>query len=216
MTRHRGLDHASESRRREMVERLAERRDLSPSTLSAVRAVPRHEFVPEDRWNQAYDDRPLPIGDGQTVSAPHMVAVMLDVLDLARGERVLEVGTGCGYHAAVTAEVVGAENVLTVEYGADLAVRARDRLARLGYGDVSVRTGDGWVGWPEHATYDAAYLTCAVPTFPEAVVEQVSSGGRLLGPLGEHEQTLVMIRVRPDGGLDREEHGAVRFVRIRN
>jgi len=203
------------NRRHEMVERLRQRRDLSAATLSALRTVPRHEFVPEKRRARAYDDRPLPVGDGQTVSAPHMVAAMVDALGLTGDERVLEVGTGCGYHAAVTAEVVGPANVFTVEYGADLAARARERLARLGYGDVSVRTGDGRAGWPEHAPYDAAYLTCAAPAFPAAVVEQVAAGGRLLGPLGERRQTLVLGRVRPDGDLDREERGAVRFVRMR-
>lgn len=204
-----------ESRRHEMVERLRTRRDLSAATLSAMRAVPRHEFVPEDRRDRAYDDRPLPIGEGQTISAPHMVAAMVEALDLAAGERVLEVGTGCGYHAAVTAEVVGAENVFTVEYGADLAARARERLARLDYDDVSVRTGDGRAGWPEHAPYDAAYLTCATPDFPDAVVKQVAPGGRLLGPIGDRRQTLVLAHVRPDGSLDREERGGVRFVQMR-
>ncbi len=211
----RGSDEDTESRRDEMVERLREGRDFSESTLSAMRAVPRHEFVPGDRRSRAYEDRPLPIGDGQTISAPHMVAAMVEALDLAAGDRVLEVGTGCGYHAAVTAEVVGPANVLTVEYGADLAARARERLSRLGYGAVSVRAGDGREGWPEHAPYDAAYLTCAVPDFPEAVVDQVAVGGRLLGPLGKRRQTLVLARVRPDGGLNREERGAVRFVRMR-
>ncbi len=204
-----------ESRRREMVERLRERRNLSEATLSAMRAVPRHEFVPENRRDRAYDDRPLPIGDGQTISAPHIVAVMVDALKLTGSEHVLEIGTGCGYHAAVTAEVVGPANVFTVEYGADLAARARERLDRLSYGDVSVRTGDGRAGWPEHAPYDAAYLTCAAPDFPAAVVEQVGEGSRLLGPLGKRRQTLVLAHVRPDGALDREERGAVRFVRMR-
>ncbi|MEF8888045.1 MAG: protein-L-isoaspartate(D-aspartate) O-methyltransferase [Haloarculaceae archaeon] len=202
-------------RRREreaLVDRLADRRDLSPATERAMRAVPRHEFVPERKRTAAYDDTPLPIGEGQTISAPHMVAIMTDLLDAAEGDRVLEVGTGCGYHAAVTAEVVGAGNVYTVEYHDSLAREARETLRQAGYGDVSVRAGDGREGWPEHAPYDRAYLTCAAPEFPAAVVEQVRPGGLVLAPIGERTQTLVRAHKREDGTLDRERHGGVRFV----
>jgi protein-L-isoaspartate(D-aspartate) O-methyltransferase len=197
-----------------MVEELARREDLDEETLAAMRAVPRHEFVPPNRRDRAYDDRPLPIGSDQTISAPHMVASMVDQLDLDPGESVLEIGTGCGYHAAVTAEVVGADNVYSVEYHASLAERARERLADLGYGGVSVRVGDGHEGWPDHAPYDAAYLTCAASAFPEAVVEQVRPDGRLLGPIdaGGGAQRLVYARRRADGSLDRETRGRVRFV----
>ena len=137
-------------------------------------AVPRHEFVPENRRGSAYEDRPLPIGEGQTISAPHMVAMMTDLLALDPGERVLEIGTGCGYHAAVTAEIV--DGLRSVEYHEPLAVVARERLARLGY-EVDIRVGDGHEGWPEGAPYDAAYLTCAAPEIPAAVVRQVRPGG---------------------------------------
>ncbi|MFB6354473.1 MAG: protein-L-isoaspartate(D-aspartate) O-methyltransferase [Halobacteriales archaeon] len=208
-----GGREADEARRR-MVERL-DRRISRPSTRAALLAVPRHAFVPEEDRDAAYQDRPLPIGSGQTISAPHMVAEMLDALALEPGERVLEIGTGCGYHAALTAEVVGAANVYSVEYHAELAERARETLAELGYGDVSIRAGDGHEGWPEHAPYDAAYLTCAAPDFPDAVVEQVRPDGRLLGPLGEHRQVLVYAEKRPDGSLEREERGGVRFVPMR-
>jgi protein-L-isoaspartate(D-aspartate) O-methyltransferase len=201
--------------RRELVERLRRRLELSPATVAAMRAVPRHEFVPDRHRGDAYDDRPLPIGDGQTVSAPHMVATMVETLSLSPGERVLEVGTGCGYHAAVTSEVVGADGVYTVEVSDRLAGAARERLDRLGYGAVSVRTGDGATGWPEHAPYDAAYLTCAAPDFPDAVLDQVRERGRLLAPLGDRRQRLVFARSRADGTLDREPRGGVRFVRMR-
>jgi protein-L-isoaspartate(D-aspartate) O-methyltransferase len=140
-----------------------------------------------------------------------MVGVMCDRLALEPGERVLEIGTGCGYHAAVTAEIVGARNVYTVEYHEDLARRAEARLERLGYG-VHVRAGDGREGWPEAAPFDVAYLTCAAPEFPRKVVEQVHPGGRLLAPLGRRRQTLVAAWKRADGSLDREGGGAVRFV----
>lgn len=206
-----------EQAREQMVQQLARREEFDDSTLAAMQAVPRHEFVPPERRNRAYEDRPLPIGSDQTISAPHMVAAMVHLLDLDPGERVLEIGTGCGYHAAVTAEAVGPENVYSVEYHESLAREARRRFERLGYGDISVRVGDGHEGWPEFAPYDAAYLTCAAPDFPSAVVEQVRPSGRLLAPLElvggpASSQRLVFARRRADGGLDRETHGRVRFV----
>jgi len=201
-----------ETERAALVDRLARREDLDPATEAAMRAVPRHRFVPADKRESAYQDTPLPIGEGQTISAPHMVAIMTDLLDLREGDRVLEVGTGCGYHAAVTAEAVGAENVYSVEYHDRLAREARETLADTGYGDVSVRAGDGKEGWAEHAPYDRAYLTCAAEDVPAAVVEQVRTGGVVLAPVGTSRQVLVKGRKRADGSLDRERHGHVRFV----
>jgi protein-L-isoaspartate(D-aspartate) O-methyltransferase len=204
-----------EAARNRMVDRLEQRgRVTDPDTLEALRSVPRHEFVPEGKRRSAYEDTPLPIGDGQTISAPHMVGIMADLLDLEPGDDVLEIGTGCGYHAAVTAELVGAEHVYSVEYHESLAQQARERLSRLGYGDVSIRAGDGKQGWPEHAPYDRAYLTCAAPELPDAVVEQVRPGGLLLAPIGSHTQTLIRARRREDGSLEREDHGGVRFVEM--
>jgi protein-L-isoaspartate(D-aspartate) O-methyltransferase len=200
--------------RERMVERL-DRRISRPATRAAMEAVPRHAFVPEESRDAAYEDRPLAIGRGQTISAPHMVAEMLDALALEPGERVLEIGTGCGYHAALTAEVVGADTVYSVEYESELAERARTTLAELGYEGVSVRAGDGHDGWPAHAPYHAAYLTCAADDFPEAVVDQVRPGGRLLGPLGSRRQVLVYAAKRDDGSLEREQRGGVRFVPMR-
>jgi protein-L-isoaspartate(D-aspartate) O-methyltransferase len=200
------------AKRDAMVDALTRREDLSEETLAAMRAVPRHAFVPEGKRHAAYDDTPLPIGEGQTISAPHMVAMMAELLDLQSGDTVLEIGTGCGYHAAVTAEIVGAEHVYSVEYHDRLASEARETLRKVGYGAVSVRAGDGKQGWPEHAPYGRAYLTCAAPSLPEAVVEQVRPGGIVLAPVGDHQQVLVRARRRADGSLDREEHGRVRFV----
>ncbi|QIO21697.1 protein-L-isoaspartate(D-aspartate) O-methyltransferase [Haloarcula sp. JP-L23] len=204
-----------ERARTALVDRLREGRIDDERVLSAMEAVPRHRFVPEEYRTDAYRDQPLPIGRDQTISAPHMVAIMAELLDLRRGDRVLEIGTGCGYHAAVTAELVGSADVYTVEYHDELAERAQATLEATGYGDVSVRAGDGKRGWPDHAPYDRAYLTCAASEFPSAVVEQVRPGGLLLAPIGgRRRQTLVRVRRRPDGSLARETHGAVRFVRL--
>lgn len=204
---------AYEEERDRLADRLARRHDLAERVVDAMRTVPRHAFVPEARRDDAYADRPLPIGHDQTVSAPHMVAVMADHLDLHSAETVLEIGTGCGYHAAVTAELVGAENVYSVEYVDTLAEDARDNLADAGYEEVHVRRGDGREGWPAGAPYDAAYLTCAAPTVPDAVLEQTRAGGRVLAPVGDLAQELVLVRVREDG-TERERLGGVRFVRM--
>lgn len=208
-----------EDEREALARQLADRdRIRHETTLNALRFVPRHEFVPQHRQWEAYDDRPLPIGHNQTISAPHMVAVMTDLLELSPGDQVLEIGTGCGYHAAVTAEIVGAKNVYSVEYHESLAKTTRQRFARLAesdqfdYDDISIRVGDGNDGWPEHAPYDAVYLTCAAPGFPPAVVEQVRLGGRLLAPLGDDPQRLVLAHRLDNGTLNPEQHGRVRFV----
>jgi protein-L-isoaspartate(D-aspartate) O-methyltransferase len=200
-----------EAQRAALVDRLAEAgRFERASTIEAMRTVPRHEFVPESRREEAYADRPLPIGADQTVSAPHMVGIMCDHLELEPGDDVLEIGTGCGYHAAVTTEIVGDGTVYSVEYVDRLAREARERLADLGY-IVHVRVGDGHDGWPEHAPYDAAYLTCAAAQVPDAVVDQLREGGRLVAPIGATSQRLVTV-TKTAAGLRREEHGAVRFV----
>lgn len=201
-----------ERQRAELIERLQERESLSRQTVDAMRSVPRHKFVPADRRESAYRDSPLPIGEGQTISAPHMVAIMTDLLELSEGDQVLEIGTGCGYHAAVTAEIVGAENVYSVEYVDELARKASETLAATGYGDISIRAGDGKEGWPDHAPYDRAYLTCAAPAFPDPVVEQVRTAGIVLAPIGSGRQELIRATVQEDGSLSRESHGAVRFV----
>ena len=206
-----------EQARDQMVDRLCERESLSEETAAAMRAVPRHEFVPPNRRDSAYEDRPLPIGNGQTISAPHMVAIMVELLDCdaESGDRLLEIGTGCGYHAAVVAEVVCAEHVYSVEYHDDLATRARETLEKLGYGDIHVRAGDGRGGWGEHAPYDAAYLTCAASSFPGAVLGQVRTGGVVLGPIGDGRQHLIRGIVGEDGLESETRHGAVRFVPLR-
>lgn len=183
------------------------------SVLEAMGAVPRHTFVPESHAEQAYHDRPLPIGHGQTISAPHMVAIMTDRLALSPEDRVLEIGTGCGYHAAVVAEIVDT-TVYSVEYVPELAESAQRQLDRLGY-DVSVRAGDGHEGWPEHAPYDAAYLTCATPELPDPIIEQIAPGGQIVAPVGTGQQQLLIAEKEADGSLSRTTNGYVRFVPMR-
>ncbi|WP_128905383.1 protein-L-isoaspartate(D-aspartate) O-methyltransferase [Halorubrum amylolyticum] len=206
-------DH--EAARRELVAGLRRRLDVDERTLAAIESVPRHAFVPDRHRSRAYEDRPLPIGHDQTISAPHMVAVMTDLLDAGPGDRVFEVGTGCGYHAAVVAEVVGPGNVYSVEYVSELAEAARERLRRLGY-DVTVRAGDGRTAFPNESPFDAAYLTCApADGVPDQIVDRVRTGGRVVAPIGRAgAQRLVRLTVGKDG-VDREDHGGVRFVPMR-
>jgi len=185
-----------------------------PSTEAALRAVPRHEFVDDDQQDVAYQDRPLPIGNEQTISAPHIVGQMLDLIDVEPGDRVLEIGTGCGYHAAVTGEVVGDGNVYSVEYDPDLGAAAQERLDRLGY-DVAVRIGDGREGWPEEAPFDASYLTCAAAEPPAALIEQTASDAVVVGPFGTGQQELKRLTVGDDGGYEPETIAPVRFVTMR-
>ena len=203
------------SARNRMVDRLESAGRINRrATADAMRVVPRHAFVPERDRREAYADRPLGIGEGQTISAPHMVAMITDLLELSPGDRVLEIGTGCGYHAAVTAEIVGAEHVFSVEYHESLAETAAGRLDRCGYGDVSIRVGDGNDGWTDHAPYAKAYLTCAPATLPQNVIEQVPDG-LVVGPEGGRRQELVRLRRRDGATTEREAHGGVRFVRMR-
>jgi protein-L-isoaspartate(D-aspartate) O-methyltransferase len=177
--------------------------------LEALRTVPRHEFVPEDQRPFAYEDRALPIGYRQTISQPFVVAAMSDALELEGGERVLEVGTGSGYQAAILARLVG--EVYTIEIVPELAERAARDLARLGFGNVHVRHGDGYRGWPEHAPFDAVIVTAAPDHVPQPLLDQLVVGGRLVIPVGRWGQELVVL-TKEEGGVRREELFPVRFV----
>jgi protein-L-isoaspartate(D-aspartate) O-methyltransferase len=165
-----------------------------PRALAAMRKVPRHLFVPAALGRDAYSDHPLPIGHGQTISQPYIVAFMTEALGLRGGETVLEVGTGSGYQAAVLAEI--AARVYTIEIVAPLAEEARERLARLGYRNVEVRAGDGYQGWAEKAPFDAVIVTAAAPRVPEPLKQQLKDGGRLVIPVGEDEQELTVLTRR--------------------
>jgi protein-L-isoaspartate(D-aspartate) O-methyltransferase len=169
---------------------------FAPRVMAALARVPRHLFVPADEEVCAYDNRPLPIGHGQTISQPYIVALMTDLLDLAATDRVLEVGTGCGYQAAVLAEVAG--RVYSLEVVPELAEGARRRLAELGYRNVEIRCGDGFAGWPEAAPFDAILVTAAPETIPPRLVEQLKPGGRLVVPVGEPFSTQYLYVGRKD------------------
>lgn len=197
-------------RRRRMVAQQIEPRGITDrAVLDAIRSVPRHEFVPEPLRALAYDDTPLSIGEGQTISQPYIVALMTALIRPREGMRVLEVGTGSGYQAAVLAECVG--EVDTIEVIPALGRHAEALLARLGYRNVRVRIGDGYDGWPERAPFDAILLTAAPPQIPAPLIEQLGVGGRLVAPIGREVQKLVVL-TRNEDGVTREVVEGVRFV----
>jgi len=185
-----------------------------PRVLAAMRKVPREEFVPQEVRHLACTDAPLDIGEGQTISQPFMVGFMTQALELKATDKVLEIGTGSGYQAAILAELAG--EVYTMEILAPLAHRAEATLNRLGYGKVKIKVGDGYPGWPEHAPYDAVIVTCAPERIPQALVEQLREGGRLAIPLGPESgpwsgQELIVAR-KTAAGLREETRMPVRFV----
>jgi protein-L-isoaspartate(D-aspartate) O-methyltransferase len=201
-----------EDARQAMVARQLQRRDITdPRVLVAMGTVPRHRFVPGDLASRAYGDYPLPIGEDQTISQPYIVALMTQWAEVAPGDRVLEVGTGSGYQAAVLAELT--KTVFSIEIRPELARQAASRLKDLGYGRVQVRSGDGYQGWPEAAPFDAILVTAAAPRVPPALAAQLKEGGRLVIPLGlpGGAQTLVRYR-KVQGKLVQEASLAVRFV----
>lgn len=198
--------------RERMVESQIRRRGVvDDRVLAAMRRVPRHEFVPDAQKPNAYDDTPLPIGHGQTISQPYIVAYMTEALELAPGHRVLEIGTGSGYQAAVLAELV--REVYTIEIVDALAASARATFLRLGYRNIHARAGDGYAGWPDVAPFDRIILTAAPPALPQALVDQLAVGGILIAPVGptDGRQVLTVVR-RTDAGVTREDTLDVRFV----
>jgi protein-L-isoaspartate(D-aspartate) O-methyltransferase len=204
-------EETQQARRQEMVKTQIEDRGVKDkAVLTALRKVPRHRFVPALWRGRSYADGPLPIGDGQTISQPYIVGWMTELIGPTRKMRVLEIGTGSGYQAAVLAECVC--EVDTIEVVPKLGEKAKTLLDELGYRNVQVRIGDGYAGWPERAPYDAIILTAAPPRdVPRPLLEQLRPGGRLVAPIGREEQKLVRITRTPTG-FDREVLAPVRFV----
>jgi protein-L-isoaspartate(D-aspartate) O-methyltransferase len=200
------------ARSRMIEEQLVARGIADSRVLAAMAHIDRHLFVEEALQERAYDDKPLPIGARQTISQPFMVGLMTQTLALQGSERVLEIGTGCGYQTAVLAEL--AANVFSIERISTLAVRARQLLDRLGYYNVATRVGDGTLGWGDEAPFDAIVVTAGTPQVPRPLIAQLADGGRLVFPIGEEElQTLV--RIRKEGERLREEYfGDCRFVKL--
>jgi protein-L-isoaspartate(D-aspartate) O-methyltransferase len=192
-------------------EQLRDRGIRDPRVLDAMARVPRHRFVPEDSQAAAYGDHPLPIGFGQTISQPYIVAFMTEALDLQPTDIVLEIGTGSGYQAAILGEL--AREVYTIEIVSELAERAERALASLGYRNVHVRTGDGYQGWPAHAPFSKIILTAAPESVPEALVDQLAVGGRMILPVGpvQGDQELRILTKTADGVVSQRSL-AVRFV----
>jgi protein-L-isoaspartate(D-aspartate) O-methyltransferase len=194
-----------------MVERLQQRGIRDQRVLAALRGVPRHRLVPEALQHRAYDESALPIGEGQTISAPLVVAAMSQALALRGEERVLEIGTGSSYQAAILSRL--AERVISIERIPRLADRARSALDALGISNVVVFLGDGSRGWASEAPYDAIVVTAAAVTVPEPLLDQLAVGGRLVGPFGDRdEQVLLRITRGADGAFERESMGRCRFV----
>ncbi|MCI0685089.1 MAG: protein-L-isoaspartate(D-aspartate) O-methyltransferase [Gemmataceae bacterium] len=203
------------ARRRQMVdEQIKDRGIKDERVLKAMHKVPRHEFVPEDYRSAAYQDRPLPIGLGQTISQPYIVALMTEAVTPKAGQRVLEVGAGSGYQAAVLAEL-GTE-VYTIELLAKLAEQAQENLKRVGYKKVKVKAGDGYLGWPDAAPFDAIVVTCGAEHVPAPLFEQLKPGGKMVIPVGKTpDQVLYLITKGPNGERQERELAPVRFVPLR-
>jgi len=196
--------------REKMVETQIKARGVKdPRVLSVLRKVERHRFVPERYLDSAYSDQPLPIGEGQTISQPYIVALMTELLELNGNEKVLEIGTGSGYQAAILAEL--AKEVYTIEIVESLASTAKERLSELGYQNIRVKAGDGYLGWPEAAPFDAIIVTAAPDHIPKPLIDQLKEGGRMVVPVGTHAQELIKI-VKRSGKMETTNVIPVLFV----
>jgi protein-L-isoaspartate(D-aspartate) O-methyltransferase len=200
-----------DSARKEMVARQIRDRGIhSQSVLDAMLAVPRHEFVPASCLAEAYDDKPLQIGEAQTISQPYMVAAAAEALAIEPADRVLEIGCGSGYQAAVLSHL--AREVFAIEFRTHLAASARERLSRLGYKNVSVVSGDGSLGWPLASPYQAILVSAAAPAVPSALVDQLAEGGRLVIPVGHADQQDLMLLVKKENRVTQQTLFPCRFV----
>jgi len=204
-------DKYAEERDQMVEEQLIDRGIKDKHVLKAMHSVPRHKFVPQQYVGKAYQDGPLPIGHNQTISQPYIVAYMVETADIQAGERVLDIGTGSGYQAAVLGEI--AKSVYTIEIIKELGEQARETLNELGYDNVHVRIGDGYKGWPEKAPFDAILVAAAIQEVPDPLIEQLAEGGRMLIPVGPKDrlQYLQLLR-KKNGEIKRERLVPVRFV----
>ena len=194
-----------------MVERQIEARGVrNPRVLAAMREIPRHLFIPSPYDRSAYEDSPLPIGNGQTISQPYIVALMTELLKPEPEDNVLEIGTGCGYQAAILAKLV--RKVTSVERIPAVADLARSNLAALGISNVEIQTADGTLGYPENAPYNGIIITAATPSVPKPLIEQLAENGRLVAPVGGREIQELVVLSRRKGIVSQELHGGVRFV----
>lgn len=203
-------NHNFAEQREEMVKYQIKARGVNDKrVLAAMLKVPRHLFVQENLQNRAYTDEPLPIGSGQTISQPYIVAYMTEQIDIDENEKVLEIGTGSGYQAAILGEI--AKEVFTIEIVPELGKKAGEILQRLNYSNVHVRIGDGYLGWPEEAPFDAIIVTAAPDHVPQPLVDQLKVGGRMMIPVGEFSQDLILLE-RTEKGIERKRKIPVRFV----
>ena len=206
---------SEEKLRGEMVTSQIELRGVTDQkVLSAMRKVPRHVFVPEPYTSLSYEDTPLPIGEGQTISQPYIVAYMTEVLKLQPRDKVLEIGTGSGYQAAILAELC--DSVFSVEIYSSLAYRAVQALADLGYRNIQILCGDGHKGWPEHAPFNAIIVTCAPTNVPQPLTDQLAEGGRIIIPVGETFTQELYLLVKKNGKIQKHAVLPVRFVPMIN
>jgi len=200
----------ADERLRMVESQIATRGIRDQRVLSAMSEIPRHLFVPHPYDKSAYEDCPLPIGNGQTISQPYIVALMTELLALQPADRVLEIGTGCGYQAAVLAAIV--RQVTTIERIPEVAGLARKNLGAVGSGNVEVIVGDGTVGFPQNAPYNGIIITAATPSVPQPLIEQLAEGGRLVAPVGGRDIQELIRLIKKDGSITKELHGGVRFV----
>ena len=214
-----GVAMISQSPAQDLMERLRERMVKTqienrgvkdPAVLEALRKVERHRFVPESYASRAYSDHPLPIGEGQTISQPYIVALMTEVLNLKKSDKVLEIGTGSGYQAAILGELC--DSIYTIEIVEPLGKRAANLLNTLGYENIKVKIGDGYKGWPEHAPFDAIIVTCSPTQVPQPLQEQLAEGGRMVIPVGKRDEQELVLLTKQEGKLQQNHIIPVRFV----
>lgn len=200
--------------RQKLIERLENEGYIeSERVKQAFLNVPREEFIPENKIKEAYADIPLNIGKSQTISAPHIIAVITELLDISKDDKVLEIGTGSGYHLAITAEL--AKKVYSIEIHRELAKKAKKTLNKIGYKNIEIEVGDGSLGLPENSPYDKIYFTCAAPEIPQNIIDQLSNTGKIVAPIGIGNQQTLYVLKKENGKIDKKPKMGVRFVPLK-